>query len=60
MAQRPITSDYDRYPTGCDLKHTESEIGLHGHWAMLHSPMVDFFILVATKMKKIIDVELRS
>ncbi len=38
MTMLPIVPDFDRYPTGRDLKETRGELGLHGHWVklMLH------------------------
>lgn len=38
MTMMPIVPDYEKYPTGRDLKDTRGEIGLSGHWAklMLH------------------------
>ena len=38
MTMMPIVPDYDRYPTGRDLKDTRGELGLSGHWVklMLH------------------------
>lgn len=38
MTMLPVVPDFDRYPTGRDLKETRGELGLHGHWVklMLH------------------------
>jgi sulfide:quinone oxidoreductase len=38
MTMYPVVPDYQRYPTGRDLKETRGEIGLSGHWMklMLH------------------------
>lgn len=38
MTMMPVVPDFDRYPTGRDLKATKGELGLHGHWMklMLH------------------------
>lgn len=38
MTMMPVVPDFDRFPTGRDLKQTRGEIGLAGHWVklMLH------------------------
>ncbi len=38
MTMLPVVPDYDRYPTGRDVRETRGELGLHGHWVklMLH------------------------
>lgn len=38
MTMYPVVPDYEKYPTGRDMKQTSGEIGLHGHWVklMLH------------------------
>lgn len=38
MTMLPVVPDYQRYPTGRDVRETRGEIGLHGHWVklMLH------------------------
>ncbi len=38
MTMLPVVPDYDRYPTGRDVRETRGEIGLAGHWLklMLH------------------------
>lgn len=48
MTQRPIVPDFDRYPTGRDLKHTKGEIGLHGHWVKL---MLHYLFIYKAKAK---------
>jgi sulfide:quinone oxidoreductase len=38
MTMMPVVPDFERYPTGRDLKDTRGELGLAGHWVklMLH------------------------
>lgn len=38
MTMMPIVPDYEKYPTGRNLKDTRGELGLSGHWVkvMLH------------------------
>lgn len=38
MTMLPVVPDYQRYPTGRDVRETRGELGLHGHWVklMLH------------------------
>lgn len=38
MIMDPVVPDFNRYPTGRDLRTTRGEIGLYGHWSklMLH------------------------
>lgn len=38
MTMLPVVPDYEKFPTGRDIKDTRGDIGLHGHWVklMLH------------------------
>ncbi len=38
MTMFPVVPDYEKYPTGRDIRHTRGELGLAGHWtkALLH------------------------
>lgn len=38
MTMMPIVPDYQKYPTGRDLKNTRGEIGLSGRTGQAHAP----------------------
>lgn len=48
MTMLPVVPDFDRFPTGRDLKETRGELGLHGHWVKL---MLHYLFLYKAKAK---------
>nr|NLI51695.1 FAD-dependent oxidoreductase [Propionibacterium sp.] len=48
MTMLPVVPDYDRYPTGRDVRETRGELGLHGHWVKL---MLHYLFLYKAKAK---------
>lgn len=48
MTMLPVVPDYERYPTGRDMRETRGEIGLHGHWMKL---MLHYLFLYKAKAK---------
>ncbi len=48
MTMLPVVPDFDRFPTGRDIKETRGELGLHGHWVKL---MLHYLFLYKAKAK---------
>lgn len=48
MTMMPVVPDYDKYPTGRDIKDTSGEIGLAGHWVKL---MLHYLFIYKAKAK---------